>query len=345
MSKILNFFLKFFTIIIITILSAELISYILLKFDSTELFQIRNFTEKVNDKRVFTLKRNFSENINKQWSVISSNERLRISKYDVKTSNYLSESNFDEKFLFLGDSVPFGWGVNAEESLPYLFQKYNKDLVVLNAALPSYSLAQSVERYEKEFKNLKSLKFIFLQIYDPVEQYSILGINWNVDDNWANHSKQVLRPYNLIDIKLPFYGEPLFYDYFKIKLYRIKRKKLKESPYDDKSDYKFVSHINSSLNKINNLIKDKKIFFIISPTVINNSSINNLSKSHLRTLKMQNKNLKEFSERNKNVYYFDVSSQLNLDPKKTFIDLCCHLSDKGADLVAKELTKLITKLD
>ena len=99
------------------------------------------------------------------------------------------------------------------------------------------------------------------------------------------------------------------------------------------------------MNKINNLIKDKKIFFIISPTVINNSSINNLSKSHLRTLKMQNKNLKEFSERNKNVYYFDVSSQLNLDPKKTFIDLCCHLSDKGADLVAKELTKLITKLD
>jgi len=215
MSKILNFFLKFFTIIIITTLSLELISYIFLKFDSTELFQIRNFTEKTNDKRIFTLKKNFSENINKKWSVISSNERLRISKYDDKTSNYLSESNLDEKILFLGDSVPFGWGVNVEESFPYLFQKYNKDLAVLNAALPSYSLAQAVERYEKEFKNLKNLKFIFLQIYDPVTQYGLLGTNWDVDDNWGNFSKQVLRPYNLIDINLPIYGEPRFYNYFK----------------------------------------------------------------------------------------------------------------------------------
>ena len=90
MSKILNFFLKFFTIIIITTLSLELISYIFLKFDSTELFQIRNFTEKTNDKRIFTLRKNFSGNINQQWSVISSNERLRISKYDDKTSNYLN---------------------------------------------------------------------------------------------------------------------------------------------------------------------------------------------------------------------------------------------------------------
>ena len=46
----------------------------------------------------------------------------------------------------------------------------------------------------------------------------------------------------------------------------------------------------------------------------------------------------------KNVYYFDISSQLNSDPKKMFIDLS-HLSDKGADLTAIELTKLITKLD
>ena len=345
MSRILNFFLKFFTIIIITTLSAEVISYILLKFDSTELFQIRNFTEKTNDKRIFTLRKNFSGNINQQWSVISSNERLRISKYDDKTSNYLSESNLDEKILFHGDSVPFGRGVNAEESLPYFFQKYNKDLAVLNAALPSYSLAQTVERYEKEFKNLKNLKFIFLQIYDPVTQYGLLGINWDVDDNWGNYWKQVLRPYNLIDINIPLYGEPRFYNYFKKKLYRIKRKKLKEISYDDKSDYKFISHINSSLNKINNLIKYKKIFFIISSANINNSSINNLSKSHLRALKILNKNLKEFSEKNKNVYYFDISSQLNSDPKKMFIDLCCHLSDKGADLTAIELTKLITKLD
>ena len=62
-------------------------------------------------------------------------------------------------------------------------------------------------------------------------------------------------------------------------------------------------------------------------------------------LMLELNDFKEMAEKNKNAYYFNISSQLNSDPKKMFIDLCCHLSDKGADLTAIELTKLITKLD
>ena len=153
--------LKYTTILVITFFLIEFISYIFLKFDSKELFNIRNYIEKTNDKRYFTFKRNHSsEEINpytkKNWSIISSNERLRITKYDDKITYYLTEDNFEEKILFLGDSIPFGWGVNAEDSFPYILNKYNRKLSVINAALPSYSLAQAVERYKKEFKDLKN---------------------------------------------------------------------------------------------------------------------------------------------------------------------------------------------
>tara|TARA_Y100000590_G_scaffold460648_1_gene620418 strand:- start:2303 stop:3355 length:1053 start_codon:yes stop_codon:yes gene_type:complete len=350
MQKIFNFFKKFLTIIIITLFFLEITSFFLLKFDNTELFAVRNYTEKTNDKRIFTIKKNFSTSrlnpsTNKKWFIISSNERLRISENDDNISNYLGENNLEEKILFLGDSVPFGFGVNAKNSMPYIFQKNNKNLLALNAAIPSYSLAQTVERYEKEFKNLKNLKYIYIQIYDPVTQYGLLGSDWKIDDNWANFSEQVLRPYNLININLPLYGEPKFYNFFKKKVFRIQRKKIKEKAYNNESDNRYINHINVNLKKINNLIKNKKILLILSSINIPDFSTSYKSNSHLRALKMLNAAFEEFSDKNRNVYYFDASDKLNLQSKKMFIDSCCHLSAEGAELMAKELTKLIKKIE
>ena len=349
MTKIYNFLKKFLAVIIITIFFLEITSFFLLKFDHTELFSVRNYTEKTNDKRIFTIKKNFyttkiNHSTNKKWSIISSKERLRISEYDDNTSNYLSKNNLQEKILFLGDSVPFGFGVNAKNSLPYLFQKYNKELLALNAAIPSYSLAQTIERYEKEFKNLVNLKYIYIQIYDPVTQYGLLGSDWKINDNWANFSEQVLRPYNLININIPFYGEPKFYTFFKKKVFRIQRKKMKEKPYNEKSDNKYINHINVNLKKINNLIKGKNIILILSSINIPDFSADYKSNSHLRALEILNYNFEEFAKKNKKTYYFNVSSQLNLESKKMFIDSCCHLSAEGANLMALELTKLIKEI-
>ena len=50
--------LKYTAILVITFFLIEFISYIFLKFDSTKLFNFRNYIEKTNDKRYFTLKRN-----------------------------------------------------------------------------------------------------------------------------------------------------------------------------------------------------------------------------------------------------------------------------------------------
>ena len=350
MSRTLNYLLKVLVIIIIFLFSLEIVSFIFLKFDSTELFQVRNFTVKTNDQRFFTLKKNLSLNIldqvtKKRWTLFSSNERLRISKFDEKVTNYLNKDNNEIKFLFIGDSVPFGYGVDAKDSLPYIFQKYNKNLSIINGSIPSYSLDQSAERLSIEFNNLNNLKFIYLQIYDPVSQYAFLGTKWNENDNWSNFPSQVLRTLNLKKISLPLYGEPFFYNFFKKKLFRIKQKKVKENQYDINSDQKYENHINLVLNKIYNLIDEKKIHLIISSTNIPKYSISAKSKSHLRALKILNSNLESFASKNKYVHFFDISKKLNLDDKKMFIDNCCHLSNLGSELTAVELTKLVKSLD
>jgi hypothetical protein len=228
--------------------------------------------------------------------------------------------------------------------LPYIFKKYNKKLSVLNAALPSYSLAQAVERYKKEFKDLQNLRFVYLQVYSPVPEYAIFGTEWETDYNWVNFPEKLLESYYLKKINLPFYGESYFYNFLRKKIYRIiKKKKYKERLYNDRSDQKFINYINFNLEKIYNLIDNKKVSLIVSSITTPKFSDNAKSKSHLRALRIFNKNLKEFSLINKRVFYFDISNKLDLESKKNFID-CCHLSNIGANLVAKELAKLIKKI-
>ena len=110
-----------FSIYLIFLLEA--ISYVLIKFDNTDMFIINSFTEKTNDKRIYTLKKNYFsietviDGINdKKWKIFTSNDGFRIEK------NYTIDLT-KEKFLFIGDSVPFGWGVNYNETVPYFFQK------------------------------------------------------------------------------------------------------------------------------------------------------------------------------------------------------------------------------
>ena len=57
-------------------------------------------------------------------------------------------------------------------------EKKNVDIISINGAIPAYSLAQSVARYKIEFKNIKNLKYVYLQIYSPALQYGTLGYKW-----------------------------------------------------------------------------------------------------------------------------------------------------------------------
>ena len=226
MKKIISIFLKTSLILVIIVSLLEIISFFLLKFDHTELFSVKNYIEKTNDNRIFTLKKDYDNDefdhlYGRAFSIITSSERLRISK---KNNLNIKDKTDKQKFLFIGDSVPFGYGLDAEESLPFYFQNYNKNLIVLNGAIPAYSIAQTVERYNKEFKDIKNIKYIYLQVSSPAQDYGMFGVDWQPSDSWT-FVDQVLRPYHLTNISIPYYGDSFFLDFVRKKIYRIAAKK------------------------------------------------------------------------------------------------------------------------
>jgi hypothetical protein len=314
----------------------ETISYVLIKFDNTEMFIINSFTEKTNDKRIYTLKKNYFsletiiDGINdKNWKIFTSNDGFRIEE------NYTIDST-KEKFLFIGDSVPFGWGVNYNETVPYFFQKKNLDLTVLNGAVPSYSLNQAVERFFIEFSQLENLKYLYLQVYAPAQIYAHFGTDWRPGDNWTTISKYILRNYEFLNVKIPFYGEPYTTSFIKKKVYRIQRKRLVEIKTSNESDKKYIDYLNKDLIRLNTFLNKKKIKLILSPINAPDSTTQTFNDQYKNSIILTNDTFKKFSNKNENVIFFDISKKLNSNDEN-FIDQCCHLSKAGAILIADEL--------
>ena len=61
--------------IIFLILFLEIVAYSLSNFDNTEMFNVRSFTEKTNDKRLYMLKSNF---FSKKWDSRKTRRKRRI---------------------------------------------------------------------------------------------------------------------------------------------------------------------------------------------------------------------------------------------------------------------------
>lgn len=79
--------------------------------------------------------------------------------------------------VFIGDSVPFGWGVSDEATVPFRFRVLldehgQTDVGVLNGALPSYSLLQAVERYRQEIRGRYPVASVIVQTFDPVTEFA-----------------------------------------------------------------------------------------------------------------------------------------------------------------------------
>ena len=78
-------------------------------------------------------------------------------------------STYSSKVIFLGDSVPFGWGVNYEDSIPGAFEKINKKFTVINAAVPSYTIKQSVDKFIEELKDVKNINYIYISNFNEIK--------------------------------------------------------------------------------------------------------------------------------------------------------------------------------
>jgi len=329
----------FFFIIFIELCSLLSLNY----FKVKEIFNVRDFTEILDNKKI-TLKKNYKVDYPKEnWSVITSLKRTRISKDEIDLNKIDNQNT--SKILFIGDSVPFGWGVDAENSLPNIFDKLNDGLISVNGAIPSFEIKQSVDRLRLEFKDILNVKYIYFQIYDPVSQYSSLGARWKPGDNWTNSDKLLLREIedSFPNINIAFYGEPNIYALIK----KIALKKHFKFPWTTKdndpnleSDENYKNYIRSQLRNLLEISNSMKAKLILAPVTINPKFIKEFSINHLKAINMLNKIFKDFSKKN-DLIYFDTVLILSDISEDNFIDACCHLSSKGANKLAQELNKII----
>ena len=141
-------------------------------------------------------------------------------------------------------------------------------------------------------------------------------------------------------MNLPFYGEPYFYKFIK----KIILKKKYELPFFKPtkiSDERYKKHIKNQLNKLYLETSAMDVKLIIAP--ITSSYNPELNFYHSRAVNMLNEVLKNFSKKT-NIIFFDTISILEKGSKNNFIDKCCHLSKKGADIVSSHLSKILINL-
>ncbi|MDC0627752.1 hypothetical protein OAO99_04195 [Candidatus Pelagibacter sp.] len=325
-----------FFLIIIEIFSFILLNIFSSEYKSKEKFNVREFNELVNDDRFFTMKKEISLNFksgDKKFSIITDKYGFRIN--NLKKKRY--DDSKKDKFIFIGDSVPFGWGVNAEFSLPEKFNLYNQNFNIINAAIPSYSLSQAIVRFEKEIIKLENIKYVYLQIFDPAITYSILGNKWKKNINWANLFIERKKSC------LIFNNSFLYKSYFINVIQKFYNRIGCKFKFNDESNKYFSDVIKSELSKITIITKNMDIKLIIAPV---NPPISTLNK-HNAQLKNSINIINDILRNNQDKYgyiFFDTRNILLQNENENFIDKCCHLSNLGADKVAKELNKIINKL-
>lgn len=312
------------------------------------VFNIRKFTEFVEDDRLVTIKKNF---VGRQdaWQVKTDANRFRTGG-----NTYFSNK---ENFVFLGDSVPFGWGVDGDKNVPTKFYELIKNnpgvqYGVINAAVPSYSLYQAVKRYQLEIDGKFPVKCVVLQIYDPATNFASLGRKWNKRICWT--SKNTLASFkDLIEAhsRLERFMHKYSFVYHSLYSFVAKMKERKEVfpallDLNDKKAFDFFEQENNSvLEGLNSMLIKNNTALIILPVNIVKAhhdfsgqelaSLNSGTRVALVAIDSLNQILKKFTLSHKNVYYFDVISYFSkLDKSRLFID-SCHLSEEGAQRQAE----------
>ena len=302
-----------------------------------ENFNVWDFTERVADERFITLKKNFKWKANEtaSWSVETNNMRVRVPpKWD---RNKMSSEGV---FLFIGDSVPFGWGNSAEDTVPSILSRKLPSLEFVNGAIPSYSLFQATKRFEYEFKQIANIKYIYLQIYDPVSQYALNGSNWEESDNWYTFSDKQFNGCKFSESAIFkwVYNKSNFV-YLLNRIYRENVRCWVYSPPNQNSDLRLENHIRNSLDLLKkNAPKDAEI--IVAPVTPSPTGLLKYNEDYKHSIRMVNGALKNVSN---DLGFKFMNTQELLNRQEYFIDECCHLSKKGAEKVAKEILNNLPK--
>ena len=313
--------------------------------DSPRRFNIRPFTEFTPDERGVTNRKNFiAQTENGKWVALDEN------RFRKGPNQYFHDK---DNIVFLGDSVPFGWNAGDADTVPAKFYRLMKaktswNYGVLNAAVPSYSLYQAIERYHREIEGVYPVKYLVLQVYDPVSQFIIWGNRWDEKINWtwantrAGHQRQLAHDF--------LFQYSSLYHVLSRRFWPLSAPPTVQLDLKDQAAFaRFKNQNTRALQKFLSSLQRHNTRLILLPA---NSAIHDplhavetlwpAEKVKRVAMETFNDSLKEFAAQNPGAYYFDVASYFdgiaqagNHGKKGLFLDSCCHLSPDGAEKQAQ----------
>jgi hypothetical protein len=326
--------------------------YFLFQRRPSEVFNIRDFTVVTNDARGFTAIPGYVNPNYKSW--ISGFDAFKLQDmfisfdaFGFRRGKQTARSSGQPNIVFIGDSVPFGWGVPDDDSLPSQFferlQENSLAFGVINAALPSYALAQAVARYEHEIHGRLAVDTVYLQIYDPASQLAMRGSRWQPSDNWMNFpyvSKPFLSRYSAAAAIVEGFASRL-----NINVGGASSLVETFDPHDAATARRVHVHVRAELERLLALSKTDAVrHLVVAPITITAQSLHGrYSPSRLSAIELVNQGLRDFASSHHNeVIFAETISLLRSYPEAdVFIDRCCHLSERGNGIVADYLMTLL----
>ena len=308
-----------------------------------EQFNIRSFTRPVNDARFVTMKPNVSTKIDEGWGIRPWS--LSTDMWGFRKGTHSTKPDC-MNIVFLGASVPFGWGVPDTASLPSkvfddLLEAHDPSCVV-NAAVPSYSLFQSVARYEHEIRGKIRTRALFLQIYDPVSQVLLLGPRWNPQANWTTE-----RTFAISNSLARWSAS---FAILRMAFPRLAQNTLNSGvevlSLEDKETFERFRHaVHQELEHLHEMLRADGVHqLILGSLAVPNHARNApwFSAARRFVIDMQNEEFRQFAAVHRDVVYADTAALLNKFPDdEVFIDDCCHLTEHGNTLVAQYIVGLL----
>jgi len=274
---------------------------------------------------------------------------LETDKYGFRVGNGLP-STTEKNIVFLGDSVPFGWMLRGEETVPSLLGTFLKDSgddrPIINAAVPSYSLNQAVYRYVYDISTKFPVEGVILQAYDPAQSFYTLKHEWDVTRNWFTGAsrgdmgaiRQFVRKDNPLRYSSWFYLYWRFSGFYFQSVYNT-------SSYSDEDILRYRDSISHSLSVLLENSSEVK-YTILLPIVRPRQVLQKMSDVEAIPIDILNETFYSFAQNNPKVHFLDTRPLFgNYSDEEIFLDYCCHLTALGAKLQAKLIKDYILELE
>lgn len=302
---------------------------------ATQVFRVRRFTRVVDDERVVVPRKSFTF---EYVQTDANGFRVGLNSYQGKATNV----------VFIGDSVPFGWSAEASETVPSQFSRLLEEsgkstIGVINAAVPSYTLYQSVKHYEHEVDGRFPVSAVVLQTWDPAQQLAKYGRAWTRDMNWTTRDARLTR----LDRALLSHEDWIRYSSL---LYYGFQARLFSSPAklrpDDAETKSFFTQENlRTLDELGRRLQAHGIALYLLPANPTRG-IPDERTPVVTALRWLNESLRAFAGQAPRTRFIDIVRRFDeVGRDGLFVDDCCHLTTEGAALEAKTIYDAMIRND